>query len=1034
MSREVFLAQPTLLELEGPIKICGPVHGQYYDLLRLFEYGAFPPEANYLFLGNYVDHGKQSLETICLLLAYKIKYPMNFFLLRGGHECASVNRENGFYDECKRRYNIKLWKTFTDNFNCMPVAAIIDEKMFCMAGGLPLDLQSMEQIRRIMRPTDVPDTGLLCDLLWADPDKDFSGWGENEQGHSFTFGGEVVQKFLEKHNMDLIVRGKQVVEDGYEFFAKRQLVTLFSAPNFCGEFDNAGAIMSVDSSLMCSFQILKPAEKKSKFQYGGGVEGRRITSPRSGLYAVPTAAKTPEDPAQLIHPPVRTPQELLSAKIEALLEKRPDLRCKAPLVFAFGPEEDLDADGSRHPTPVGCAPGPAGIVRGGMLTAAGDGFAVAGDVNTDAILSELIPGPSGGTAALDAVGQKATWREKVEVLFKLMQTIHPEQEFTVVLVKGGDLADWHRDELSTRLAAAECARFKVTIFETYDAYGAWLAALETSTLLAAANPVDQTVRNAAVDRLVGKDPGFQELVRTTIRHQVLSQSAVPAAVEAATAIADRVQLFADVHASTTRSIGDAPSDSDGSISEHLAWSLGNPRTDSPHYRLALIAMPALSENTATAVWQFLLQDGAASESAVAAARIALTAREHSQAPARLTAASADLSRLIAEALFSGHPGADVEPLFDADTGTPQAAIFLPKQPLTVDPTRVQLVSIAMQALLNRQVDDAFNAWEADPSNQGKLMTALHITKSIEHHFERYLDTPVDLLQKDPELQSATVPAWFDKAVVEPATVVLHRQFNLRRREALQDSTLLDSCQAQAEKYLGADRQIYSGAKQKVEAEDESATAQLKALASTKEILISESWPLDPKTDRRVRQAVQPGMPAGATTAQLKLQAVKENAAFREIVNGIGNSTSLDVTMVVGRFDPDTGLIEKLRTGSDIAAALAAKEPIYYLGKGAYRIGQKEWIRGGVGTVCDVNRALLKATDAGHMLRGAIAIFDHEAIEIVDVKDRINMPTDGGWSDLVVLCRRKGSGGHINEVQLAPLGMLNARENMHAHEA
>lgn len=264
-SREIFISQPALLELEAPIKICGDVHGQYYDLLRLFEYGGFPPEANYLFLGDYVDRGKQSLETICLLLAYKIKYPENFFLLRGNHECASINRIYGFYDECKRRYSIRLWKSFTDCFNCMPVAAIIDEKIFCMHGGLSPELHNMEQIRKVMRPTDVPDSGLLCDLLWSDPEEGIQGWGENDRGVSFTFGNDVVEKFLKKHDLDLVCRAHQVVEEGYKFFAKRQLVTIFSAPNYCNEFDNAGAMMSVDETLMCSFQILKPAVKKSYY-------------------------------------------------------------------------------------------------------------------------------------------------------------------------------------------------------------------------------------------------------------------------------------------------------------------------------------------------------------------------------------------------------------------------------------------------------------------------------------------------------------------------------------------------------------------------------------------------------------------------------------------------------------------------------------------------------------------------------------------------------------------------------------------------
>lgn len=158
---------------------------------------------------------------------------------------------------------------------------MIDEKIFCMHGGLSPELSNMEQIRRIMRPTDVPDTGLLCDLLWSDPEKDVQGWGENDRGVSFVFSPEIISVFLKKHDIDLVCRAHQVVEDGYEFFAKRQLVTLFSAPNYCGEFDNSGAMMTVDDSLMCSFQILKPAEKKQKFAYGGKGSGRAVTPPRA---------------------------------------------------------------------------------------------------------------------------------------------------------------------------------------------------------------------------------------------------------------------------------------------------------------------------------------------------------------------------------------------------------------------------------------------------------------------------------------------------------------------------------------------------------------------------------------------------------------------------------------------------------------------------------------------------------------------------------------------------------------------------------
>ncbi|KAL4239554.1 phosphoprotein phosphatase PP4 catalytic subunit [Mactra antiquata] len=262
ISRQIFLDQPNLLELESPVNICGDIHGQFDDLIKTFDKNGYPPEKNYLFLGDYVDRGKRSLESICLLLAYKVKYPNNVFLLRGNHECASINRIYGFYDECKRRYNIKLWKTFTDCFNCLPIAALVEDTILGMHGGLSPHLTNLDQVRQMERPMDVPDQGLLCDLLWSDPDEDITGWGENDRGVSFTFGGDIVKDFTRKHDLSLIVRAHQVVEDGYQFFQKRQLVTLFGAPNYCGEFDNAAATMIVSEDLTCSFTILKPTLKK----------------------------------------------------------------------------------------------------------------------------------------------------------------------------------------------------------------------------------------------------------------------------------------------------------------------------------------------------------------------------------------------------------------------------------------------------------------------------------------------------------------------------------------------------------------------------------------------------------------------------------------------------------------------------------------------------------------------------------------------------------------------------------------------------
>ncbi|CAK0811109.1 unnamed protein product [Prorocentrum cordatum] len=173
-------------------------------------------------------------------------------MLRGNDECAAITWIYGFYDGCKRRYN-KIWKHCVDAFNGLPLCAVIDDKIFCLHGGLSPEMQTLDQVKSIGGPLDVPDCGLMCDFLWADPESEINGWEDNDRGVSYTFGPDTVEGFLKKIDFDVAVRA---------LFAGRRFITLFSAPNYCGEFDNSGAMMTVDSKLMISFQVLKLVKGK----------------------------------------------------------------------------------------------------------------------------------------------------------------------------------------------------------------------------------------------------------------------------------------------------------------------------------------------------------------------------------------------------------------------------------------------------------------------------------------------------------------------------------------------------------------------------------------------------------------------------------------------------------------------------------------------------------------------------------------------------------------------------------------------------
>ncbi|CAI4222112.1 unnamed protein product [Auanema sp. JU1783] len=271
IARNVIASQPTLIEIESPVKICGDIHGQYSDLLRLFNRGGFPPVVNYLFLGDYVDRGHQNLEVITLLLSYKVKYPNNFFLLRGNHECPAINRVYGFFEECNRRYGSPhIWLAFQSVFGTLPLSGLVSKRILCMHGGISPDLTSIEQLRNLNRLPEPVNPSVQLDLLWSDPDGAINGWAPSSRGVSFVFGVDALQSILKSLEIDLIARAHQVVQDGYEFFGNKKLVTIFSAPHYCGQFDNAAAMMNVDENLLCSFHVLRPSLRKTvipKFKY-----------------------------------------------------------------------------------------------------------------------------------------------------------------------------------------------------------------------------------------------------------------------------------------------------------------------------------------------------------------------------------------------------------------------------------------------------------------------------------------------------------------------------------------------------------------------------------------------------------------------------------------------------------------------------------------------------------------------------------------------------------------------------------------------
>nr|BAN37881.1 serine/threonine-protein phosphatase, putative [Entamoeba histolytica] len=243
---EILDKEPNIQKLQSPVTICGDVHGQYYDLRKLFETGGEVPATKYLFMGDYVDRGYHCLETVLLLLALKVKFPERIILLRGNHESRQITQVYGFYDESIRKYkSFNVWKYCTEAFDYLGLAAIIDQKIFCIHGGISPFVNSLDDITKMERRREIPHEGAMCDLLWSDPDPATNDWKSSPRGAGHVFGENNVVKFNHANNIDLICRAHQLVNEGYKWCFDKKLVTVWSAPNYCYRCTNDAAIFVI---------------------------------------------------------------------------------------------------------------------------------------------------------------------------------------------------------------------------------------------------------------------------------------------------------------------------------------------------------------------------------------------------------------------------------------------------------------------------------------------------------------------------------------------------------------------------------------------------------------------------------------------------------------------------------------------------------------------------------------------------------------------------------------------------------------------
>jgi serine/threonine-protein phosphatase 5 len=270
------------IPLQGPnadtpprVTVCGDTHGQFYDVLNIFDLNGFPSSCNpYLFNGDFVDRGSFSVEVILTLLMMKMSCPDSIYLTRGNHETKNMNKIYGFEGEVKAKYDEKIFSLFLEVFSYLPLAATIENTVFVTHGGIPPIPVTLEEIRNVKRGCEPPESGLMSDLLWSDP-QPFPGKSPSKRGVGFSFGPDITEAFLEKNNLQLLVRSHEVKEEGYLVEHGGKTITIFSAPNYCDTMGNKGAFIHFDASLEPKFTQYEavPHPEVRPMAYAAGMGG-----------------------------------------------------------------------------------------------------------------------------------------------------------------------------------------------------------------------------------------------------------------------------------------------------------------------------------------------------------------------------------------------------------------------------------------------------------------------------------------------------------------------------------------------------------------------------------------------------------------------------------------------------------------------------------------------------------------------------------------------------------------------------------------